>query len=108
MRRSARSGRRRWSSCSPRGHAGARYADRALIEARVGGPGSVGPGLLIESEAADKHLGGTVLAVLAGLGDEGAAGPSQTVAQAVAGLRKVGLADEARHLAIDAALAAGF
>jgi hypothetical protein len=78
-----------------------------LLDARIGGPGSLGPGLLIDSEAAGKHLGGTVLAVLAGLGDEGAAGPSQTVAQAVAGLRKAGLPDEARHLAIDAALAAG-
>ena len=78
-----------------------------LVEARIGGAGSVGPGLLIDSEAAGKHVGGTVLAVLAGLGDEGAAGPSQLVAQAVAGLRKAGLPDEARHLAIDAALAAG-
>jgi len=78
-----------------------------LVDARIGGAGSVGPGLLIDSEAAGKHVGGTVLAVLAGLGDEGAAGPSQIVAQAVAGLRKAGLPDEARHLAIDAALAAG-
>ena len=54
------------------------------------------------------HLGGTVLASLAGLGEDGAAGPSQLVAQAVAGLRAVGLGDEARHLAIDAALAVGF
>ena len=79
-----------------------------LLDAKIGGPGSVGPGLLIESESSGKHLGGTVLAVLAALGDDGAAGPSQTVAQSIAALRRVGLADDARRLAIDAALAAGF
>jgi hypothetical protein len=79
----------------------------ALIDAKIGGPASVGPGLIIDNEAGAGHVGGTVLAVLAGLGDEGAGGPGQTVAQAVAGLRQVGLKDEARHLAIDAALAAG-
>ena len=79
-----------------------------LLDAKVGGPGSVGPGLLIESESSAKHLGGTVLAVLAALGDDGAGGPSQTVAQSVAALRRIGLPDDARRLAIDAALAAGF
>jgi hypothetical protein len=78
-----------------------------LTEAKLGGAASVGPGLLIDSEAAGKHLGGTVLASLAALGDEGANAPSQTAAQAVAGLRAVGLIDDARHLAIDAAVAAG-
>ena len=79
-----------------------------LLDTKVGGAGSVGPGLLIESESSAKHLGGTVLAVLAALGDDGAGGPSQTVAQSVAALRRVGLPDDARRLAIDAALAAGF
>ena len=78
-----------------------------LMDQRIGGPGSLGPGLMIESEAAGKHLGGTILTSLAALGDEGAGGPSLTVAQAIAGLRAVGLTDEARHLAIDAAVAAG-
>ena len=79
----------------------------ALLDTAVGGPGTVGPGLLIDTEANASHLGGTVLAVLAALGDSGAGAPAQTVAQAIAGLRKVGLTDEARHLAIDAALVAG-
>jgi hypothetical protein len=79
----------------------------ALLDTPAGGASSVGPGLLIDGEADAKHLGGTLLAVLAALGDIGAGAPSQTVAQAIAGLRKVGLDDEARHLAIDAALAAG-
>jgi hypothetical protein len=79
----------------------------SLLDARLGGAGTIGPGLIIDREAASHHLGGTVLAVLAALGDEGAGAPSQTVAQAVAALREVGLTDEARHLAIDAALAAG-
>jgi hypothetical protein len=78
-----------------------------LVDARVGGPGTVGAGLMIDSEASARHLGGTILAILAALGDDGAGAPSQTVAQAVTALRAIGLADEARHLAIDAALADG-
>jgi hypothetical protein len=79
----------------------------SLLDAHLGGAGTTGPGLMIDSEAAGRHLGGTVLAVLAALGDEGAGAPSQTVAQAVVALREIGLKEEARHLAIDAAVAAG-
>ena len=78
-----------------------------LVDAKIGVPASAGPGLLIDSEASAKHLGGTVLAVLAAIGDDGANAPSNVVAEAVAGLRAVGLGDEARHLAIDAAVVAG-
>jgi hypothetical protein len=78
-----------------------------LVDAKIGVPGSVGAGLLIDSEASAKHLGGTALAVLAALGDDGANAPSALVADAVAGLRAAGLGPEARRLAIDAAIGAG-
>jgi hypothetical protein len=69
---------------------------------------AAGPPLLLASSAAGGRVGGTVLAVLASLGTSGAAAAPPQVAQAVAALRAVGLATDARHLAIDAALSAGF
>lgn len=78
-----------------------------LLDAKIGVPPNAAAALLIDSEASAKHLGGTVLAALAALGDDGANAPSGVVAEAVAGLRAVGLGQEAQHLAIDAAIGAG-
>jgi hypothetical protein len=78
-----------------------------LLEAKVGVPPNVVPGVVIESEAAAHHIGGTILTVLTGLDDQGAFASGALMAQAIAGLRAVGLQDEARHLAIDAAIAGG-
>jgi hypothetical protein len=49
-----------------------------------------------------------VLALLASLGGAGAGASPPQEAQAVAALRAVGLDEDARHLAIDAAVAAGY
>jgi hypothetical protein len=68
---------------------------------------AAGPPLLLDSAAAGNRLGATVLAVLASLGSAGAAAPPPLIAKSVAGLREVGLIGEARHLAIDAAIASG-
>jgi hypothetical protein len=70
-------------------------------------PPNAVPGLLIQNEAAAMHLGPTVLAVDVALGDQGALASGFTIAQAVAGLRTVGLPEDARRLAIDAAISAG-
>lgn len=79
----------------------------SLLDAKVAVPASAAPGMLIDSAAAGHHLGATVLAIGAALGEQGALAPGVTLVQAVAGLRAVGLDDDARHLAVDAAIAAG-
>ncbi len=63
----------------------------------------------LKSAAAGGRVGGTVLFALLVLGDAGPGGiePS-ALAEVVAGLRAVGLEQEARGLAIEAALAQGF
>ncbi|HEV2676445.1 MAG TPA: hypothetical protein VGV37_18100 [Aliidongia sp.] len=68
---------------------------------------AAGPAALMAVAAADKRLGGTLLALFTSLGDQGIGTQPVLAAQAVAALRQVGLPDEARHLAIDAALAEG-
>ncbi|HTH98986.1 MAG TPA: hypothetical protein VL574_16335 [Stellaceae bacterium] len=69
---------------------------------------AAGPPLLLANAAAANRLGGTVLALLASLGGAGAGASPPQEAQAVAALRAVGLDEDARHLAIDAAVAAGY
>ena len=91
---------------------GTPVSDRMLLSladpnaASLGAPAS-GPATLIANAAAAKRLGGTLLALFAALGDQGIGAQPVLAAQAVAAVRQVGLADEARHLAIDAALAEG-
>ncbi|MDB5363387.1 MAG: putative Antifreeze glycopeptide polyprotein [Rhodospirillales bacterium] len=67
----------------------------------------VGPASLLANAVAAKRLGGTLLALFAAAGDQGLAAQPVLAAQAVAALRQVGLPDEARHLAIDIAVAEG-
>ena len=78
-----------------------------LLDARVSVPPNAGPGVLIASEAAGMQIGGTVLSSLVALGEQGAMASGFTVAQAISGLRAVGLPHDARRLAIDAAISAG-
>jgi hypothetical protein len=78
-----------------------------LLDAQVNVPPNAVSAVLIENEAAGHRVGGTALAVLVALGDQGALAPGVVVARAVAALRAVGLVDDARRLAIDAAIAAG-
>jgi hypothetical protein len=68
---------------------------------------AAGPPLVLDSAAAGNRMGATVLAVLATLGSAGVTAPPPLVAKAVLSLREIGLITEARHLAIDAAIAAG-
>jgi hypothetical protein len=70
-------------------------------------PSAAAPMVLIEAAAGSHRLGATILAVLAALGGQGAAAPGILLARSVAALREVGLDDEARHLAIDAAIVGG-
>lgn len=74
--------------------------------ASLGSP-AVGPAALLANAAAAKRLGGTLLALFAALGDQGIGSQPVLAAQAVSAVRQAGLPDEARHLAIDAALAEG-
>ena len=78
-----------------------------LLDAQPALPPNAAPLVLIESEAAGKRVGGTALAVLAALGDQGATTPGIMLARAVAALRAVGLLEDAHRLAIDGAIAAG-
>jgi hypothetical protein len=71
------------------------------------GSAPAGPAALIASAAAAHRVGGTLVALLAAVGDQGI-GPQPLLAiQGVAALRQIGMGDEARHLAIDIALADG-
>ena len=74
--------------------------------AGLGAP-SAGPAAMLASNAATGRLGGTLLALFAALGDQNLGAQPVLAAQAVAALRRVGLPDEARHLAIDIAIAEG-
>jgi len=74
--------------------------------AGLGAP-AAGPAAMLASNAATGRLGGTLLALFAALGDQSLGAQPVLAAQAVAALRRVGLPDEARHLAIDIALAEG-
>ncbi|GGF48804.1 hypothetical protein GCM10011611_63990 [Aliidongia dinghuensis] len=74
--------------------------------ANLGAP-ATGPAALLATAAAGQRLGGTLLALFATLGDQGIGAQPVTAAQIVATLRQAGLADDARRLAIDAALAEG-
>jgi hypothetical protein len=67
----------------------------------------VGPAAMLASAAASKRLGGTLLALFAAVGDQGIGTQPVLATQAVAALRQIGLAEEARHLAIDIAIAEG-
>jgi hypothetical protein len=78
-----------------------------LLEASVNVPPNAAPVVLLESEAATGRVGGTALAGLAALGDQGALASGVVIARVITALRLVGLTDEAHHLAIDAAIAAG-
>ncbi len=69
-------------------------------------PGA-GPPLLLADAAQQRQIGGVVLGILASLGSAGAAAPPPLVIAAVGALHQIGLDDEARRLAIDAAIAAG-
>jgi hypothetical protein len=79
-----------------------------LLEAQVNVPPNAAPVTLMDSEAANGRLAGTVLTGLVALGDQGALSPGVVVARVAAALRSVGLPDDAHRLAIDAAIAAGF
>jgi hypothetical protein len=91
---------------------GVALPDRMLLPladanaASLGAP-PVGPAALLANAAAAKRLGGTLLASFAALGDQAFATQPVLAAQIVAALREVGLADEARRLAIDIAVADG-
>ena len=66
-----------------------------------------GPPALLATAAAQHQVGGTILAILASLGSPGATAPAPLVIASVAALHQLGMDNEARHLAIDAAIAAG-
>jgi len=68
---------------------------------------SAGPAALLATAAASGRLGGTLLALFAALGDQGFGAQPVLATQGVAALRRVGLPDAARHLAIDIAVAEG-
>ena len=68
---------------------------------------AAGPPALLATAAAQHQVGGTILAILASLGSPGAAAPAPLVIASVAALHQLGMDNEARHLAIDAAIAAG-
>ena len=91
---------------------GVALPDRMLLPladanaASLGSP-PVGPAALLATAASAKRLGGTLLALYAAIGDQGFATQPVLAAQMVAALRQVGLGDEARHLAIDIAVADG-
>ena len=91
---------------------GVALPDRMLLPladanaASLGSP-PVGPAAMLAGAAASKRLGGTLLALFAAVGDQGIGTQPVLAAQAVAALRQVGLAEEARHLAIDIAIAEG-
>ena len=80
-------------------------AEAGFVMAAVPAPALV---LALESAAGEGRLGETVLLALLLLGGEGpAAAPVAAVAPVVSGLVSVGLVEEARALALEAALRAG-
>jgi hypothetical protein len=87
--------------------AGTRPEDRkrtALLAALL--DAEAGPGIPADGGEIEPGIGAAVLAALAGLGDDPAA--PAAIAQAIGRLRSVGLDADARQLAVDAAIAAGF
>jgi hypothetical protein len=63
--------------------------------------------LLLHDAASGQRIGATVLATLVMLGEDGASASPLLLERAIDGLARAGLRDEARHLALDAAIAGG-
>jgi len=83
--------------------------DQMLLPLADDGPATPtsGPGAQLATAAMSNHLGITLLALFATVGDQGIGAQPVLAAEAVAALRQVGLADDAHRLAIDIAIAEG-